>query len=247
MRKIAFHIQKGGVGKTTLSGNTGYSLSLKGKKTVLIDCDPQGNLSSWFLTTAPAYELADILLKKCQPEQAITKIKEDLYLIPTFGIGGKLKEYAETKLNYEPLAFQKLASALDSLDLNYAIFDLSPGMSLLERNIISAMDEVITPLTPEFFSLDGIEIFNHELKLINENYNRTVQHKKIVVNMLNHSFSQHKIIYEQIQKLNYSVYAIPQDRKIADLQTENKSIFSFSSSKTIPEFNRLTSDLIAGV
>ena len=60
MIKVAFHIQKGGTGKTTLAGNVSYALS-KNKKTILIDCDPQGNASSWFLVENPPYELADVL------------------------------------------------------------------------------------------------------------------------------------------------------------------------------------------
>lgn len=246
MRKIAFHIQKGGVGKTTLSGNTAHCLSLKNKNVLMVDCDPQGNLSSWYLSTVPAYELADVLSKRAAPDQAIVKLSERLSLIPSFGLNGQLKEYAETKLLNEPLAFQKLCKVLEALGYDYAVFDLSPGMSLLEKNIISAMDEVITPLTPEYFSLDGIEIFNHELQKINENYSRTVQHKRIVLNMVNRSFAQHNIMLEKMQKLNYKLYTIAQDRKIADLQTENKSIFIYPHSKTIAEFSRLTDDIIKG-
>ena len=49
MKKIACYVQKGGVGKTTCSGNIGYALSKKGLKTILLDCDPQGNLTTWFI------------------------------------------------------------------------------------------------------------------------------------------------------------------------------------------------------
>ena len=55
---------------------------------------------------------------------------------------------------------------LEDLGFEYAVYDLSPGMSLLEKRILSSVDEVITPLTPEYFSLDGIEIFNNDLKEI---------------------------------------------------------------------------------
>ena len=50
-KAIAFHLQKGGVGKTTVSGTLACQSALNGLKTLLIDCDPQGNLSSWFFAT----------------------------------------------------------------------------------------------------------------------------------------------------------------------------------------------------
>ena len=50
MKTIAFHIQKGGTGKTSCAGNVAAGLARHGHKTALIDCDQQGNASSWFLT-----------------------------------------------------------------------------------------------------------------------------------------------------------------------------------------------------
>lgn len=248
MVKIAFHIQKGGVGKTSLSGNIAYSLALKGKKTVMIDCDQQGNLSSWFLSNTPDFELSDILNKNTVAENALVNIADDLYILPTFGIGGMLKKYAETQLAYEPQAFNKLCSRLQQLNFDYAIFDLSPGMSLLEKNIIAVMDEVITPLTPAHFSIDGIEIFNYELKKINDDFSSQVKHKKIIINMFNHSFREHNIILDKMKALNYSLYTIDQDRKIAESQTAGQSIFQYyATSKTIPEFERLTADIIGRI
>ncbi len=246
MVKIAFHIQKGGTGKTTISGNIGYSLALKGKKTVMIDCDPQGNLSSWYLTTAPDYELAAVLNKQVDAEKAIVNVAENLFIIPTFGIGGTLKNYAEMRLSYEPQAFNKLCMQLQALDFDYAIFDLSPGMSLLERNIIAVMDEVITPLTPAHFSIDGIQIFNYELNKINEDFLKQIKYNKIVISQFNASFRTHKIIMDKIKALlNYSIYTIPQDTKILESQQTGQSIYQYySASKTIPEYNRLTNDII---
>ena len=62
MRKVAFHLQKGGVGKTTLSVSTAVSLADAGRKTVLLDLDPQGNSTSWLLGDRDVtHEAADVL------------------------------------------------------------------------------------------------------------------------------------------------------------------------------------------
>ena len=244
MYKIAFHIQKGGVGKTTLSGNMGYSLALKGKKTVLIDVDPQGSLSTWFLSNAPAYELASVLNEKTDVSSALVKLNDNLWIIPTFGLEVNLKDFSETQLFRKPNTFSNLVKELAKLDFEFAIFDLSPGMSLLEMSVIAAMNEVITPLTPEYFSLDGIEIFTNHLKRINKDYEKSVKHRRIVINNINHSFRRHNTVLEAIQKKDYLLYTIAQDAKIAESQQLQKPIFYYPSSKTIAEFDRLADDLI---
>ena len=248
MITIAFHIQKGGVGKTTLSGNIGFALALKNKKTILIYADPQGSLSTWFLTKPPEWELSDVLEKKVTTENAIVKLNESLFIIPTFGLEENLKSFAETQLINKQKTFKILTKELSELNFDFCIFDLSPGMSMLEKRIIAECNEVITPLTAEFFSLDGIEIFTNHLKRINEDFvfddSKPVKHRRIVLNMVNRSFKQHNDIVEEIQKKDYMIYKIPQDRKVSDMQTIQQSIFYYPTSKTIAEFNRLADDLI---
>ena len=244
MIKVAFHIQKGGTGKTTLAGNVSYALS-KNKKTILIDCDPQGNASSWFLVENPPYELADVLKGDIKVETAIISIANNLYILPTFGIDGSLKQYGENQLNDEPFIFDDLSQELERNGFQVAIFDLSPGISRLEKCILLAMDEVITPLTPEYFSIDGIDIFNNELKKINKSFRREVKHQKIVCNCINRSFRRHKEFYKLFKELNYDLFTISQDSKLAESQINNQSIFEYyPESKTVIEIEKIAKSLI---
>ena len=182
-KTVAFHLQKGGVGKTTISGTLACQSALSSKKTLIIDCDPQGNVSSWFLQSAPKFELADVLQGKCFVGDAIVKIPniDNLYILPTFGIGGTLKIYSETKLAEEPYVLQDLVSEV-SKDFDHVILDLSPGLGMLERAALIASDEVVTPMTSEVFSLDGLEIFIHELQKLRKNMRSAVKHNKIIIN-----------------------------------------------------------------
>ncbi len=244
MRTIAFHIQKGGSGKSSLSGNVAYGLSERAN-TIMVDCDPQGNLSSWFLTEAPSHELCDVLTGKVETREAVVQIKDKLSIIPTFAIGGNLKNYAESKLVDEPFIFEDLGESLKELGFEYCIFDLSPGMSRLEKSVLLACDEVITPLTPEYFSLDGIEIFSDHLQKINKGYRKSIQHSKIVINMMNRSFKRHNLIHGRIINGNaYDFFTVGQDSKIAEAQLHNKTIFEYyKKSKAINDLNKLIAAL----
>ena len=244
----AFYIQKGGVGKTTLSGTTAHIIS-KREKTVLIDADPQGNASSWLLTEPPAYELADLLQDKISLDNALIEISENFYIIPTFGIGGELKQYGETRLHDEPFIFQELVSLLKGHGFKTIIFDLSPGLSRLEKSVLLAVDEVVTPMIPESFAVDGIQIFDAELKKLNKSFRVNIRHSKIVCNNFNQTMSIHKKYREDLQSLeNYRLYEVPQDSKFKTAQDDNKTLLEFDlTARALPELYRLSEDLINGI
>lgn len=211
-KTIAFHLQKGGVGKTTISGTLACQSAMDGFRTLLIDVDPQGNASSWFLKKTPKYELADVVQGKCYINDAVVPVEQvpNLYILPTFGIGGVLKNYSETKLAEEPYVLQDLVSEL-SKDFDHIILDLSPGLGRLERAAIIASDEVITPMTPEVFSLDGLEIFIDELKRLRKNLRSQVKHSRVIINSYDERIKQHRDIYKAAQEGSFEVYRIPVD------------------------------------
>ena len=97
MISIAFHILKGGVGKTSLSGNTAYYLS-QTKKTLLIDCDIQSNSTNWFHPAIPEMELADVLQGKCELKETLLEVSNKFFLLPTKKKESGLKPTA--KLNF---------------------------------------------------------------------------------------------------------------------------------------------------
>lgn len=210
-KAIAFYLQKGGVGKTTVAGTLACQSALRGSKTLIIDCDPQGNLSSWFLKAAPKYELSDVLQGKCFIDDAVLPIPEvpNLYILPTFSIGGSLKNYSETKLIDEPFVIQDLIGEL-AATYEHIILDLSPGLGRLERSALIASNEIITPMTPEVFSLDGLEIFIDELAKLKKNFKSNVKYNKTIINSFDERIRQHRDIYKAASTSGkYEVYKIP--------------------------------------
>jgi cellulose biosynthesis protein BcsQ len=248
MKKICFHIQKGGVGKTSISGVIACSLARHGHKTVLVDCDPQGNSSSWFYNRGELkHDIADVLSGQAELDDALQPIAENLSLLPVIAIGGNLKRWAETELAQSPRAVDFLMGDIEKRGFEYAICDCSPSFSQLERAVIATADEVVNPLSPEFFSVDGIEIFASELARIEKANRKKIRNDKIVVNMMNRSFTRHKEFYEALKGLRYTVFMIPQDGKIAESQIAHQSLFDFApNTRSIAEFETLVRAILAG-
>ena len=223
-KTLSFHLQKGGVGKTTISGTLACQSALDGHRTLFVDMDPQGNASSWFLKETPAYELADVVQGKCFVDDAIIPIPDipQLFMLPTFGIGGTLKLYAETKLAEEPFILQDLIKEV-SPSFDRIILDLSPGLGRLERAALISSDEVITPMTPEVFSLDGLEIFIDELDRLKKNLRSSVKHTKIIINSFDNRIRQHRDIYEAAMQGKFTVFKIPVDPLFRKAQEAGKA------------------------
>ena len=164
--------------------------------------------------------------------------------MPVIAIGSGLKQWAETELVRSPRTFEFLVSDLETLGFDYAFFDCSPAVSLLERSVISCMDEVINPLSAEFFSIDGIESFVNELRNIEKTNRKTIKNDKLVVNLLNRSFARHRAFLAELEKLRYLVFVIPQDSKIAECQIAHKSLADFDpKAKSLPFFMDLVHSL----
>jgi chromosome partitioning protein len=250
IKSIAFHILKGGVGKSTLSGNIGYCVSQKTKKTILIDCDVQGSLSNWLIKDDVKYdyELSDVLQGKIEIKKAIIQIRDNLYIIPTKKENSEIEAYSEVKLIKEPYIFEDVNIELDKAGFEYAIYDLAPSISQLERCVLLSCNEVCSPMTAEYFSIDGLKLFYGELQKINKAYRKNVKYDKIIINNINNSFDTHKKYIKALSSLqdqNYIIYKIGQDRKIADSQIYNQTIFEYyPKSQSIQELEKITMDLL---
>ena len=147
---------------------------------------------------------------------------DNLFILPTFGIGGTLKNYSETKLSEEPFVLQDLVNDV-SAEFPHIILDLSPGLGRLERSALIASDEIITPMTPEVFSLDGLEIFIDELQKLRKNMRSDVRHTKIIINSYDERIRQHRDIYNAAESSGrFKVFRIPVDPLFRKAQEANR-------------------------
>lgn len=239
MKTIAVWVAKGGTGKSSTTGNLVYELRKRGR-VLAIDADPQGNLSSWIHPKQFEHELSDVLAGSVQLAEVILPVREGLDLLPTFAIGGGLKEWAETKLYGKPQAFARLIRDIAALGYEYAVFDMSPGASLLERSIVAAVDEALPILRPEIFSVDGLEVFVETLNEIRNDLGGRVASSRLVVNGLNRSMPVHLSYADSLSGKGREVFIIPQSARITNAQTDHLFLAEYApADKPLNEYARL--------
>ena len=244
MKSICVAIQKGGVGKTTISVNLAAEIA-KTNKVVLIDGDPQGNSTSSLVDNFE-YELADILYGNVAVDEAIAKTNvENLYIIPTAAIdemgNNQLKKYRSNEASGNPFAFVDIIDALREQGFDYCIFDTSPNFDDFEENIMAAADETIAVVMPDIFSQDGLQIFENNLQ--NFKKRKRVNNpvfKTFVFNAVNLSTKMAKDILAQLSSSELNVVTVPQDQNFRKAQGVRKTIQQFGAkSDTITAFEKL--------
>jgi chromosome partitioning protein len=162
VKVITIANQKGGVGKTTSTLNFGVALAKKNRRVLLIDGDPQGNLTSYLGVTPGSgqYEklqtLDEIYLAKraLDPSSFIAETTSGVSLIAGDQALTGVEHYLFSRPEREKVLAQFLDSIKDRFD--YVVIDTPPSLGLLTLNALCASDHVLIPMQTEFFSLEGI-------------------------------------------------------------------------------------------
>ena len=155
---IAVANQTGGVGKTTTAINLATSLALSGHRVLLVDVDPQGNLTSGVGRKgdrAEAGTIYEALLTDAPPEGFVLSTQvENLSLIPA----DRNLTGAEIELVSVPAREHRLRRVLDPLRAQFDLIfvDCPPSLGLLTLNALVAADAVLIPLHCEYFALEGL-------------------------------------------------------------------------------------------
>lgn len=249
-KTVSIFNQKGGVGKTTTCVNLAAALGAKGKKTLLIDVDPQGNSTSGVGIDKAEIEYStyDILINKVPARGIMIETEfKNLSLLPAnMNLAGAELELAETEDRFHAL---KKAIAPLVVDFDYIIIDCPPSLGLLSLNALTASDTVIVPLQCEYYALEGLSQLLSTVRTVKQHYNEHIELEGVIYTMYDSRLKLTQQVIDEVNKYfpnkSYKTM-IPRSVKLAESPSFGKPIIyyekyskpSFAYKKLADEFLR---------
>jgi chromosome partitioning protein len=193
--------QKGGVGKTTTAVNLAYYLTKLGKKTLLIDFDPQGNATSGlgFDKQELKITMSDVIMETKKLDDAVlTTAYKNLYLAPTT----PQLANTEVELAQAEQRFSRLKTAIEASTGEYdmVIIDNPPSLSLLTVNGLIAAKYVLLPVQTEFYALEGLGQLLETMKLVRKNMNPMIELLGVLPTMIDGRTTLSTQVHAEIKK-----------------------------------------------
>ncbi len=197
---ISLQNHKGGVGKTTISYLLGTLLSRHGKKTLLVDTDPQSNLtrSVGLVPENLGTTILDAWVGKTPAAQALANVGENLFILPSnFNL-------AFLEQNFGPYVLSKeiqLKKALDPIldDFDVVIVDTPPNFGLTVSSVLAFANLIIVPVNPHPFALSGFDQFFKIFEAARLELNSQLPPPKILLNMTERT-NMTKVVFEMIDQ-----------------------------------------------
>lgn len=235
---VAITNQKGGVGKTTTAINLGVFLAKKGKKVLLVDLDPQSNLTSG-LGFAPSkeietpkkfnYSVYNILTGQVEPASVfISTNYKNLFLLPA----GIELAGAEVELVSAMSRESILKGALDKLrdQFDMIFIDCPPSLGILTINALVASDQAYIPVQCEYFALEGLGQLINTIKLVKNRLNSKLEIGGVILTMFDSRTNLSKQVTEEIQKFfKERVFEtiIPRNVRLSEAPSHGKAILDY--------------------
>ena len=231
---------KGGIGKTTTVINIGAGLALRGVKVLMIDTDPQGNLSSSLGVTAK-HTLYELMIEGMDPARCIVAARHNLDLI----VADTTLLTAQTMMSRGAEWGRTIERALEPISGYYdmILLDSSGSLNPLNANALVAAHDIIAPTTVEPFSVRGLELLHQQMRSMRGDANSI---KLIVPTMYDPRSRQALELLENLRQTSGSKITQPirTNVRLSESPMYGKSIFEYDPESRGAEDYRVLVDRI---
>ncbi|TGE13816.1 ParA family protein [Hymenobacter elongatus] len=250
MRILTFANHKGGVGKTTSTLAVAQQLAHRGHRVLLVDCDPQHNLTMSFAST-PVFHLGHVIRQDKTLREILTPVGEGVTLAGSALELTQLEKVLGQQPAYQFFLRTALADVQDHFD--YCLIDTPPALTSLTYGALVASEAVFIPIQPEYYGYEGLNTlleacrvmaahFNPKLKvggLFLTKYSpayRLAMHHDVVEIM-----RENPVIGPLMMETN-----IRQNGKLAEAQIEKQDLYAYApNSPGAQDYGRLTTEILA--
>lgn len=229
MKTIAFTNQKGGVGKTTSTINVGAGLCLQGKKVLLVDLDPQANLTYSLRMNSQRLDttIYDALKGKIDPKDVIINHNGFDILPSSIELSGAEMEFAS-----EPARETLLKHTLSKIGngYDYVLVDCPPNLGLLTLNAFTAVNEVFIVLQSEYLALHGLSKLMDVIQVVKERLNPNIEISGIICTLFDKRKNLNREVVDHIKDYfgNKVFKTIIRDNiALAEAPSHHKTIFEY--------------------
>jgi chromosome partitioning protein len=228
MKKIAICNQKGGVAKTTTAINLSAYLALKGKRTLLIDLDPQANATSGVGVDKKEieYSIYNVLHEHIRIEQAIKDTAIELLSVVPSSISLTGAEIELVNVMGREYRLKKAIKEMER-DFDFIIMDCPPSLGLLTINGLTSTDTVLIPIQCEYYALEGLSQLVNTINLIKDNLNDRISIEGVLMTMADYRTNLTKEVIGEVKTFfGEKVYntVIPRTINLAEAPSFGKPI-----------------------
>lgn len=178
MLRIAVINQKGGVGKTTTTVNLGAALARRGHRVLLLDMDPQANLTV-HVDKRPDLEshtLTNLLVEDAPLRDLVQATAvPNLFVVPSDTSLAGVEQVLANRIGRETILREALEAFPAAKDFDFVLFDCPPSLGVLSANALVAADRVVIPMQAEYLSLQGMAKLLEVIQLVQKRLNPALQ------------------------------------------------------------------------